>query len=885
MKESTERTARQRKENRQTVIALLLVLAFVFTGVCAFLGFYASYNDETLYAERLNQMQEVTTQLFSGLEDVVKNEWQTVAEKRHYLQQAHPTTSDELFAAMNNQAKMAELDSAQCRLVAVDENGWYYTQEGRQGLLTEREYLISAPEQISFVSTAMTNSETRMVFLQRLERPIVLQDGEDTITLQYYGIAENMEALNPYFECKAYDGKNSVYVVDDTGLKLFSSSSSSGDLLKGYNVFTTLNSMKYLHGSDFSDTMQKLKSNKIAYSNAVLDGTELYYALYKMDNSAWTLIFLVPSEYVAMNTVELVNTTMRLVMTFAVVLVFICGAAIFWLSHRQQKAAVAEERRNTERLAAVNTKLAAAVRTAEKAEKAANEANKAKSEFLSNMSHDIRTPMNAIVGITKLMEHEQNDPEKMSLYIHKVQSASNHLLGLINDVLDMSKIESNGVKLNREPITLAEQVGQVDSIIRPQVEDRNQEFTIHVHEIVHEYLIGDAVRMRQVLINLLSNAVKYTPNGGKIQFDIAELPSPDKDHAMLSVTVTDNGYGMSPEFAKRVFEPFTRAENSTTNKVQGTGLGMAITKNIVDLMGGTISVESELNKGSCFHVTMPMRIDKNAMREVDAKNVLLITDEKMMADNARASFQETDVDFRVAETREETEKALAEQKPDTILLSGFLHDPHLPEIVQYLHREAADAMLVFCVDYAQQEQVSELLAQSRVNGLIARPFFFSNFARIVNQTRSEATTVKTEDEGSVIKGMRFLCAEDNALNAEILEALLDMAGATCKIYPDGQQLVKAFADVKPGDYDAILMDVQMPVMNGLDATRAIRRSENPLGKTMPILAMTANAFSSDVQACLDAGMDAHVSKPIDMDALERTLRTVLNRNAGGGKKK
>ena len=881
MKESTERTARQRKENRQTVIALLLVLAFVFTGVCAFLGFYASYNDETLYAERLNQMQEVTTQLFSGLEDVVKNEWQTVAEKRHYLQQAHPTTPDTLFAAMKNQAKMAELDSAQCRLVAVDENGWYYTQEGRQGLLTEREYLISAPEQISFVSTAMTNSETRMVFLQRLERPIVLQDGEDTITLQYYGIAENMEALNPYFECKAYDGKNSVYVVDDTGLKLFSSSS-SGDLLKGYNVFTTLSSMKYLHGSDFSDTMQKLKSNKIAYSNAVLDGTELYYALYKMDNSAWTLIFLVPSEYVAMNTVELVNTTMRLVMTFAVVLVFICGAAIFWLSHRQQKAAVAEERRNTERLAAVNTKLAAAVRTAEKAEKAANEANKAKSEFLSNMSHDIRTPMNAIVGITKLMEHEQNDPEKMSLYIHKVQSASNHLLGLITDVLDMSKIESNGVKLNREPITLAEQVGQVDSIIRPQVEDRNQEFTIHVHEIVHEYLIGDAVRMRQVLINLLSNAVKYTPNGGKIQFDIAELPSPDKDHAMLSVTVTDNGYGMSPEFAKRVFEPFTRAENSTTNKVQGTGLGMAITKNIVDLMGGTISVESELNKGSCFHVTMPMRIDKNAVREVDAKNVLLITDEKMMADNARASFQEADVDFRVAKTREETEKALAEQKPDTILLSGFLHDPHLPEIVQYLHREAADAMLVFCVDYAQQEQVSELLAQSRVNGLIARPFFFSNFARIVNQTRSEATTVKTEDEGSVIKGMRFLCAEDNALNAEILEALLDMAGATCKIYPDGQQLVKAFADVKPGDYDAILMDVQMPVMNGLDATRAIRRSENPLGKTMPILAMTANAFSSDVQACLDAGMDAHVSKPIDMDALERTLRTVLNRNAGGG---
>ena len=885
MKKSAERTARQRKENRQTVFVLFAVIAFVIAAVCAFLGFYTSYNDKTLYAERLNQMQEVTTQLFSGLEDVVKNEWQSVTEKQHYLQQAHPTTLDGLFSFMDNQSQMGELDATQCNLVAVDENGWYYTQAGRQGLLTEREYLISDPEQISFVSNAMTNNETRMVFLKRLDQPITLQDSTGTVTLQYYGIAQNMEALNPYFECKAYDGKNSVYVIDDTGLKLFSSSSSSsGDLLKGYNVFTALSNMQYLHGSDFADTMQRLESNKIAYSNAVLNGTEIYYALYKMDNSAWTLIFLVPSEYVAMNTVKLVNTTMRLVMTFAVLLVLVCGAAIFWLSRRQQKAAVAEERRNTEKLAAVNEKLAAAVKTAEQAEKAANEANKAKSDFLSNMSHDIRTPMNAIVGITKLMEHEQNDPEKMSLYLHKVQSSSNHLLGLINDVLDMSKIESSEVKLNHEPITLADQVGQVDSIIRPQTEDRNQEFTIHVHEIVHEYLIGDAVRMRQVFINLLSNAVKYTPNGGRIQFDIGELPSPDKDHAFFSITVTDNGYGMSPDFAEHIFEPFTRAENSMTNKVQGTGLGMAITKNIVDLMGGTISVESEMNKGSCFHVTMPMRIDKNAMREVDAKNVLLITDEKMMADNARASFQETDVDFRVAETRAETEKALAEQKPDTILLSGMLHNPHLTDIVQDLHRKASDALLVFCVDYGEQEQVSDLLTKSNVNGLITRPFFFSNFARVVNQARSDETATSEED-GSVIKGLRFLCAEDNALNAEILEALLDMAGATCKIYPDGQQLVEAFADVKPGDYDAILMDVQMPVMNGLDATRAIRRSENPLGKTMPILAMTANAFSSDVQACLDAGMDAHVSKPIDMDALERTLRTVLNRNAGGGKKK
>lgn len=510
----------------------------------------------------------------------------------------------------------------------------------------------------------------------------------------------------------------------------------------------------------------------------------------------------------------------------------------------------------------------------------AEAATQAKSEFLSNMSHDIRTPMNAIVGIVNLMEHEGGLSDKQHTYLQKIQMSSKHLLSLINDVLDMSKIESNEVVLNAEPISLAEQVGQVESIIRPQTEERDQEFTIRVHELRHEYLVGDSVRLRQVFINLLSNAVKYTPYGGRVTLDIAELPCETADHATICITVTDNGYGMTSDFLQHIFEPFSRAENSTTNKVQGTGLGMAITKNIVDMAGGTIEVHSEVDKGSRFDVTLTMPIDHSMEREVSAKGVLLISDDEALIRNMNACMQQTKVTFHAVSTQKEVLSLLSSGSFDVILLAGHLRDQDLSETVRLLRDAAKDAVLIFCCDYARREKVIDMLMRTGVDGLIARPFFLSSLISALEQVREKAPIVESH---SVLSGMRFLCAEDNELNAEILEAMLEMNGASCVIYPDGEKLVEAFKTVNPGDYDAILMDVQMPIMNGLEATHVIRQSENPLGRTIPIIAMTANAFAEDVQRCLDAGMDAHVSKPLDIGILERTLKSLGN-FAGGGTK-
>lgn len=406
----------QNKARHQTIGILILSLVLVITGVFAFVGFYNNIIDSTLYGERLNQMREVTSQLFSGLEDVIKNQWRIVGEQTRTLQKNAPKTMDSFLGYLEERAELADMESYRCNIVAVGDDGWYYTQNGRQGLVAEREYLLSSPERISFVSNSITNAETRMVFLQKLEQPIVLRNDTDTITLTYYGISQNMEELNPYFE-------------------------------------TTLNGMSYLHGTSLADTMKVFTEKHIAYSNAMLGDTELYYSIYKMDNSAWSLIFLVPSSSVATNTVELVGTTIKFMLGLASVIIAVSLVVVIVLMRIQQKAALAAERENSKQLERLNSKLI--------------EASKAKSEFLSNMSHDIRTPMNAIVGMTKLIEHDKDDPDKLDMYVEKIQTSSHHLLSLINDVLDMSKIESGEVTLNRNSVSLADEVVQVENIMRP----------------------------------------------------------------------------------------------------------------------------------------------------------------------------------------------------------------------------------------------------------------------------------------------------------------------------------------------------------------------------------------------------------------------------------
>lgn len=670
-------------------------------------------------------------------------------------------------------------------------------------------------------------------------------------------------AIDSLLDLNGYGGKAYIFLVDENGIVNYTNQ--EGDnFYRNYAVLKQLRKDKAISDAQYDDLSDTVKSNQQKVGLFDENDAPFYLGCYPVTTSNHRLICIVARSVVNNSLIEYQRMVIRLLVMYMGIVLLLCIALIyniFRVRISNRKMAYEEEKRQIQEKA---------MKELEMERNRADDANRAKSDFLANMSHDIRTPMNAIVGITSLMENEAGLSDKMETYIQKVQMSSHHLLGLINDILDMSKIESNEVHLNVERVSLAEQIGQIDSLIRAQVNENEQMFEIHANEIVHEYVLGDGVRLRQICLNLLSNAVKYTPKGGKIILELAEIPCDVPDYAKYVYSVTDNGYGMSQEFLEHIFEPFTRAENSVTNKVQGTGLGMAITKNIVDLMGGEIRVSSELGKGSRFDVELTLPINRNADCEIDVQRVLLVSSEDQLIRNVSAAMRETAIQFYAVSTEKEAAGWLREKSTDVILLAGCLKNKTLAETVSLLRKIAENAVLIFCLDFSSEEDVHDILEKSDIDGMVLRPFFLSNLAMAIARTRTNLTSGKSNR--SILKGMRFLCAEDNELNAEILKEILDMYGASCTIYSDGEKIVEAFKSVKQDEYDAILMDVQMPNMNGLEATRAIRSSENPLGKIIPIIAMTANAFSEDVQHCIGAGMDAHVAKPLDIAVLEKTLR-------------
>ena len=580
------------------------------------------------------------------------------------------------------------------------------------------------------------------------------------------GTVYDHSKLDSMLKLKGYDGKAYLFMLDDDGNITYTNL--SGD--KYQRNYSLLKHLKGEQGitEEEADLLKKKFDNRES-GVALLGKQNPYYLGYCPIESNNTILVCIVAKGVIDNVLRDYQKTVLCTTTLMAGFILLLFAGLFYsisrLSLADQKAEY-EKRKNElhlqtmKEMEAVNQKLKKAKNVATEALQTAENANKAKTDFLSNMSHDIRTPMNAIIGITSLIRHDAGNKAKVIEYADKIDISSQHLLGIINDVLDMSKIEAGKTVFKYSDFSILDLMQELDTIFHTQIYEKQQTLTIIKENIQHEWVNGDQVHLMQIFSNLLSNAVKYTQEGGEIQFFVEECETKSSVYAKYRFLVSDNGMGMSADFKETIFDPFTRAESSVTNKVQGTGLGMAITKNLVEAMGGTIDVDSELGQGSCFEVLM---------------------------------------DLKIAEDR-------------TVAL-------------------------------AAQEETDK-------------------------------------QDGNILQGMRFLCAEDNELNAEILTELLKIEGAECTICENGEEILKAFEQSAPGDYDMILMDVQMPVMNGYEATKAIRRSSHELAKTIPIIAMTANAFSEDIQHSLAAGMNAHVSKPVEMKVLEKTIRSI--KSGGGG---
>ncbi|MBD5552453.1 MAG: response regulator [Lachnospiraceae bacterium] len=520
----------------------------------------------------------------------------------------------------------------------------------------------------------------------------------------------------------------------------------------------------------------------------------------------------------------------------------------------------------------------------EAARERALEATKAKSTFLSNMSHDIRTPMNAIVGMTAIAMTHIDDKERVWNCLKKITLSSKHLLGLINDVLDMSKIENGKLSLTAERISLQEVVEGVVGIVQTQVKGKEQNFNVHIDNIVVENIYCDSVRLVQVLLNLLSNAVKYTQEGGTIWFSMYQEEAAEKgdDYIRTHILVKDNGIGMTPEFLEHVFDSYARADSKRVHKTEGAGLGMAITKHIVEAMDGTITVKSELNKGTEFHVTLDLERAKT--EEIDmqlpAWKVLVVDDDEMLCRTAVDSLCSIGIEAEWAMSGERALQMVTEHHEAQNDYQIIMIDWKLPGIdgimlAKQIRKIVPPDVVIILISAYDRSELKEQASEAGINGFITKPLFKSTLYYGLKKYMEGKDEQEEKEKDTGLSGCRILVAEDNELNWEILSDLFSDEGVELDWAENGKICLEKFEKSPSGYYNAILMDVRMPVMNGREATEAIRASDHQNAQTIPIIAMTADAFSEDIKRCLDSGMNAHTSKPINMDELISLLKKYI----------
>ncbi|WP_320977958.1 hybrid sensor histidine kinase/response regulator [Hungatella effluvii] len=520
----------------------------------------------------------------------------------------------------------------------------------------------------------------------------------------------------------------------------------------------------------------------------------------------------------------------------------------------------------------------------EKARQAALEANKAKSEFLANMSHDIRTPMNAIVGMTAVATAHIDDRKQVQNYLRKITLSSKHLLGLINDVLDMSKIESGKLTLTTEQISLKEVVEGIVNIMQPQVKTKKQTFDIHVENILTENVWCDGVRLNQVLLNLLSNATKYTPEGGAIHLSLFEENSPKGErYVRIYIKVKDNGIGMSPDFLKRIYESYSRADGARIHKTEGAGLGMAITKYIVDAMEGTIDIQSEPDKGTEFLLTFDFeKADAMNMDMVlPSWNMLVVDDDELLCRTAMDALKSIGIK---AEWTLSGEKAIElvnehhKRREDyqIILLDWKLPGMNGIQVAKEIRHNLGDEVPILLISAYDWSEFEAEAREAGISGFISKPLFKSTLYYALRQYMgTETENGQTSNPNSDLSGRRILIAEDNELNWEVANELLSDLGVELDWAEDGQICLDKFQKSPEGYYDAVLMDIRMPHMTGYEATIMIRGLNHPDALSIPIIAMSADAFSDDIQHCLECGMNGHIAKPIDIMEVTRLLKRFL----------
>lgn len=844
----------QRRKNREISLFVSILLVFSILGAVVFS--VSQKISREMSASAVQNLSESLNLIKSTIEAVLRNEaeFQTMIAKEIGSSE-DPEEYIRSYGKNQMMAKVSLIQSGQTE--GISNTGESFSEEALD---------FSLGGDVNGLPVSKTYINYMGAWAYSMKCPVE-KDGREIATLYIEYVYDFLDRSLPD---GFYNQQAMLYIMDAETQRFVLKPKGMGKRSAGH-----LNLEDFYRANSIEDEKLRMEvrgclengKNMLFYHN--IQGSQALNYMWSLNNGTIFLVGYVPIEAIQQEG-RTVNQNIFIVVAVMLVAFFAC-CVLYYCNQRQQNRIRSEREAERE---IHNRQLAEALQ-------AAQVANNSKTTFLSNMSHDIRTPMNAVLGFTKLLSMDAENPAKVREYTKKITASGQHLLSLINDVLDVSKIESGKVVLAYERFTLNDLVSSVDAIIQPMAKAKHQNFYVEVTDIKHEYLIGDEMRINQILINLLSNAVKYTAEGGNIWFRMIGLKQRSSQYEHIRIEVEDNGYGMTQEYLTTIFDAFTRAENSTTNKVQGTGLGMAITKNIVELMGGTIEVFSEVNKGSLFRVELEFRVpedqaDKRFWRENGISRILAVDRDEKVCKNIRMLLEEAEV---LVDTAADGEEALqmirdgirAEKGYDVILMEWC---PQKADSIAAAGkiREAVSAHVpvFFLTDF--DAAGVEAVLQMEHTGILTKPFFVSALKAKIQEMQTETGENKTCVQGNNLEGMHFLAAEDNEINAEILIELLDLEGASCEIVENGREAVERFKNAALGEFDAILMDVQMPVMNGYEATKAIRALDCSGAKEIPIIAMTANAFAEDEKAALDAGMNAHVAKPLDMEVLKAVIR-------------
>ena len=704
-----------------TVVAVLAVLATAST-----LTFY-QYMDKTFFKERSSHFIEISDTVTQVIESAVLHYRTATHTAEAMLEDADTQTESAAKAALAEIQEKLGTDNG--TVVAFDSSAWFYASDGSTGRWQETE-MLSNGEEMQTVVTPLDYREdgkSYILFVKKLD----MQKSEG-IALTHIGVVVDLSVFQKTFDAELFQNRSHVYVVNPDGYSLYRHECAGG-FIDDYDILGTLKKdCEFIHGGTTESLHRNLQERTSAGYEFYFGEERYFVAASPVRQTDWAVLTFVPTEVLSAGTTSFLNMAVVYVSVIASMVVLMMGLLMFFfISKRGDRRIIAHQRQANALL--------------KDAADAANAASIAKSDFLSHMSHDIRTPINGIMGMTEIALKNIDDKDRVLDCLQKIDGSSGHLLSLVNDVLDMSRIESGKVQISHKPLNILELLRHCSSIISGQLQGRDIMFTEEFENIENPHILGDELHLRQVLINILGNAVKFTPDGGRIYFRVREF-SAEGEAARFHIEIEDTGIGMKPEFLPHIFEPFAQEDGGNRSSYKGTGLGMSITKKFMDLMGGTVEVQSEPGKGTLFRLELPVEIDREWQGE--------------------------------------------------------------------------------------------------------------------QESAGQQTT---------LAGARVILAEDNDLNMEIAVFMLESLEIEVTAVTDGKAALDAFAAAAPGTFDGILMDVMMPVMDGLTATREIRALEREDAGVIPIIAMTANAYDEDRRKCMEAGMDAHMSKPIDGEVLRKML--------------